>query len=55
MRDAVFNGFSTGWVTAWLSVAAATPLSMDELEFIRGWVYGADHEDAGPRHHALVG
>jgi len=23
---------------------------MDELEFMRGRVYGADHEDAGPRH-----
>ncbi|MGW2945227.1 hypothetical protein [Streptomyces sp. NPDC001226] len=22
---------------------------MDELEFMRGRVYGADHEDAGPR------
>ncbi|KND33667.1 hypothetical protein [Streptomyces acidiscabies] len=23
---------------------------MDETEFMRGRVYGADHEDAGPRH-----
>ena len=30
-------------------MAAATLLSMDELEFMRGRVYGADHEDAGPR------
>ncbi|SES43886.1 hypothetical protein SAMN04487983_105453 [Streptomyces sp. yr375] len=24
-------------------------LVMDEVEFLRGRVYGADHEDAGPR------
>ncbi|GAA3900507.1 hypothetical protein GCM10022207_81550 [Streptomyces lannensis] len=34
MRDAVFNGFSTGWVTAGLSVTGATLLSMGELEFM---------------------
>ncbi|MBW8706960.1 hypothetical protein MBT84_45750 [Streptomyces sp. MBT84] len=31
-------------------MAGATLLDMDELEFMRGRVYGADHEDAGPRH-----
>lgn len=44
------SGFRADWVAAGLSVAAATLLSMDELEFMRGRVYGADHEDAGPRH-----
>jgi hypothetical protein len=33
----------------WLSVVAATLSAMDELEFLRGRVYGADHDDAGPR------
>lgn len=27
----------------------ATLLGMDELEFMRGRVYGADHDDPGPR------
>ncbi|GHD87356.1 hypothetical protein GCM10010508_19160 [Streptomyces naganishii JCM 4654] len=30
-------------------MAPATLGRMDELEFMRGRVYGADHEEAGPR------
>jgi hypothetical protein len=30
-------------------VADASLQGMDELEFMRGRVYGADHDDAGPR------
>jgi hypothetical protein len=33
-----------------MSVVAATLSGMDEQNFMRGRVYGADHEDAGPRH-----
>lgn len=32
-----------------LSVAGAKLLVMDEADFMRGRVYGADHEDAAPR------
>ena len=37
MRDVMYNGLSNG---RGLSVAAATLVSMDELEFMRGRVYG---------------
>ncbi len=32
-----------------LSVVGDKLLVMDEVEFLRGRVYGADHDDAGPR------
>ncbi len=32
-----------------MSVGRAKLLVMDEAEFLRGRVYGADHDDAGPR------
>jgi hypothetical protein len=36
------------WVTQ-AAVAAATLSAMDGLEFLRGRVYGADHDEGGPR------
>ncbi len=38
-----------------LSVVGEKLLVMDEVEFLRGRVYGADHDDAGPRPERVYG